>query len=141
MKKQIIQLLIILSSTLHANAIQAQPKPLACQVDEAAGLLWERGRWVTKNFIRKKFILAQEGKTLTSESVARVIYPSLPFGAGIFCKTYVGGEIMCTDLSGASLFFDPNTFKGGLSRLSGSVSNNDSERDTVTIEVFTCSPF
>lgn len=141
MKKIAFTLLMVLNLTFFPNSASAQTKPLACQVDEAAGLLWERGRWVINKFISKKYILVQEGKTLTSDSVARVFHPNLPYGAGISCKTYVDGEIMCTDFGAASLFFDPKTLKGGLSKLAGSVSNDASERDTVTVEVFSCTPF
>lgn len=141
MKKIAAFLLVVLNLTFFPSSASAQNKPLACQVDEAAGLKWERGRWTTKKFIIEKFILVQTGSTLELMSVARTFHPSMPYPGGVFCKTYVDGEIMCNDLGGGSLFFDLKTLKGGISRLAGSVSNDAADRDTVTVEVFSCTPF
>ena len=137
MKKLPTQLLIVLSSVLFSSGIQAQNKPLACQVEESVGLKWEDGRWVSKKFVLNKFILVQTGDTLTQESASKALG-----GANVFCKYLnINSTITCLDQSGGSLYFNFKTLKGGVSQLIGSTMNEAVKRDSVTVEVFTCSPF
>ena len=69
MLRLLVAMMIIFLTTIAV----AQNKPLACQVDAHAGLDWENGRWKTKNFTTKRFILVQSGDTLTLESVAKAL--------------------------------------------------------------------
>ena len=133
MKKLIFALLI----TLVGVSVHAQNKPLACQVDAAAGLEWENGRWITARFVRNNFILVQAGNNLTNESVAKVLNVRNP--KYITCR-YSDPEITCFDPFGQTLFFDPTALRGGKSRLLGSTSVQV-ERDSVAVEVFSCTPF
>ena len=137
MRKLPTKLFIVLSSILFSTGIQAQNKPLACQVEEAAGLKWEGGRWVSKKFVLKKFILVQTGDTLTQESASNALE-----GANVFCKSInIISSITCFDQSGGSLYFNVKTLKGGVSQLTGSTMNEAVYRDSVTVEVFSCTPF
>jgi hypothetical protein len=137
MSKLQITLMIVFSSSFFTNGAMAQNNPLACQVEEAAGLEWENGRWVQTKFVLNKFILVQAGKTLTTESVAKVL--SNPYPTQITCK-YSAPEITCFDNSGRTLYFNLQALKGGTSRLFGSTSGK-STRDSVAVEVFSCTPF
>jgi hypothetical protein len=56
-----------LIALLFGNLALAQKKPLACQVDAAAGLKWENGQWKITRFIERKFILVLQGNTLTKD--------------------------------------------------------------------------
>jgi len=131
-------LICTLLITLAGVSAQAQNKPLACQTEAAAGLVWENGRWVTKTFAPDppKFILVQEGKVLTKESVGKAL-ESMP--ALVTCRN-TSPYIDCAALGGASLFFDPRTLSGGISYLFGG-TQSDAKRDTVTARVFSCQPF
>ena len=133
MQKIHITLLIILSSVFFSAGAIAQNKPLACYEEAKAGLDWENGRWNTKTFYEQKFILVQTEDGLTTASVAKVFVgaTSLPI---VSCRN-VHPQISCTDVIGNSLYFDPRTLKGGLSRLSRA------GKDTVTVSVFSCTPF
>lgn len=139
-----IALLIVCSSVFFTNGAIAQNKPLACQVDEAGGLDWERGRWVLKKFVLKKFILVQSGLTLTTESVASAFNekPENRYPDQMSCKTdSLFNNISCSDtVGGRSLYFDPQTRKGGIGKLFGATETGAS-RDSVSIEVFSCTPF
>ena len=137
MIKILLTLLIGLSSTFFTNGATAQNQPLACQVDKNAGLAWENGQLITKTFIpfASKFILVQAGNTLTTDSVAKVLRTS----AGVSCR-YPGNSIECTDTSGGALYFDPKTLKGGVAQLLGSTEEGN-RRDSVTVQVFSCTPF
>lgn len=137
MKRVSISLLVLLCSLLFQSGAIAQNKPLACQVDAAAGLEWENGRWITARFVRNNFILVQAGNNLTNESVAKVLNVRNP--KHITCR-YTDPEITCFDPFGQTLFFDPTALRGGKSRLLGSTSVG-SERDSVVVEVFSCTPF
>ncbi len=132
-------LLILTSPLLSINTASAQNKPLACQVEAAAGLLWENGRWVTRSFELNKFILVQTRNTLTQDSVGKVLRATPDF---VSCRNDVGNQlrIECSDVHGGSLFFDPKTQKGGISQLIGGTTSADA-RDTVTVQVFSCTPF
>jgi len=143
MKKLQIALLIVLSSAFVTNGAIAQNKPLACQNDEVAGLDWESGRWVVKRFFLKKFILVQAGQTLTTASVATALVPKPEnqFPDQITCNTAPHGRhISCTDSVGRSLYFDLKTLKGGIAKVFGA-TQTDAERDSVSVEVFSCTPF
>ena len=137
MKKLQITLMIVLSSVFFTNGATAQNKPLACQVDEAAGLDWENGRWVTQKFVTSKFILVQAGNNLTNESVAKVL--KNPFPKQITCR-YSAPEFTCFDHAGQTLYFNPIALKGGISKLFGSTGVG-AERDSVAVQVFSCTPF
>lgn len=136
MRKLQFTLLIILSSAISTNGAMAQNKPLACQVDASAGLKWENRRWVTKTFLENKFILVQTENTLTTESASKALSS---FSMGVSCRS-TSRDILCTDTAGGSLYFDPKTSRGGISQLLGSTSAGDT-RDTVTVQIFSCTPF
>ena len=135
MKKLLSALLI----TLVGASVQAQNKPLACQMEESAGLRWENGRWVSSYFVPKpsKFILVQTGNTLTIESVAKVL--NNPTVNLVTCR-YVAPETACIDITGSGLYFNPKVLKGGISKLFGSTTEGP-ERDTLNVQVFSCTPF
>ena len=137
MKTLPIMLLILASSLLSTNTASAQNKPLACQVDEAAGLDWTNGRWSSSLFKTQKFILVQAGNTLTTESVAKAINNQSP--NSISCR-YSAPEITCFDPAGRMLYFNPQVLKGATSRLFGSTMGG-ANRDSVMVEIFSCIPF
>jgi hypothetical protein len=136
MKKLQITLMIVLSLVFFTNGATAQNKPLACQTEAAAGLTWESGRWITKSFLTPKFILVQAGKTLTTDSVSKAINSPATL---ITCRN-VDPQIECTDTSGGALLFNPSTLSGGISQLLGGTTLS-TRRDTVTVQVFSCTPF
>ena len=138
MRKLQITLMIVLSSFFFTNGAIAQNKPLACQEDASAGLKWENGRWTTKTFTSEnKFILVQTKDGLTAESVAKAI--GNEFANQVSCRNDPI-HINCRDLTGGNLYFEPRTLKGGISQLLGSASNG-TRRDTVSVQVFSCTPF
>ncbi len=116
----------------------AQRTPLACQVDEAAGLQWEEGKWNVRKFNpTKKFILVREGNLLTRDSVAKAVERSSML---MKCEDKLDGDVMCTNSSGFSMMFSLTTNKGGMSRLFGATMANI-DKDSVMVEAFTCTPF
>lgn len=130
----------LLIALVLANFALAQNKPLACQVDAAAGLKWENGRWQTARFIEDKFILVLQGNTLTKESAAKAL--GVPYLDLVTCGvTEYDKMIECTDPSGGNLIFQPKNLKGGISELLGSVSKSIDECDTMSVKAFTCQPF
>jgi len=137
MKTIPISLLIVFCSVFFTNGAAAQNRPLACQVDQAAGLQWENGRWVTYKFETNKFILVQAGKNLTNESVAKVL--DNPYPNQITCMNSAP-EFTCFDSSGRTLYFNPISLKGGISSLFGSTEVG-AKRDSVAVQVFSCTPF
>ena len=138
MRKLPITLLAIFSLALFSNGAIAQNKPLACQVDKAAGLEWENGRWVTRtyNLNTNKFILVQTKDGLTTDSAAKALSNAFP--EQVSCIN--GSRSTCFDASGGYLFFDQKTLKGATSQMIGSISNG-TEKDSVTVGVFSCTPF
>jgi hypothetical protein len=136
-KLHTIVALIILSSILLKTEVMAQNIPLACQGEKAGGLDWENGKWVIKGFYTSKFVLVKNKTNLTTESVAKAIrnpYPDL--------ITCVNGspEIVCYDMGGSIMYFNPTTLKGGIAQLFGATTDK-SNKDTVGVEVFSCTPF
>ena len=132
--KYFIGLMLAVSSTLA----YAQKTPLACQVDAAAGLKWEGGKWNTRNFIEDKFLLVLANKTLTTDSVAKAL-KSRPSDTN--CDASWEETIFCKDDLGSSLFFSTKTNKGGISQLLGATMGGGDYKDTVTVHAFTCTPF
>lgn len=132
--KYVIGLMLAVLPTL----IYAQKTPLACQADAAAGLKWELGRWNTRSFIEQKFVLVREGKTLTTDSVAKAV-DGPPNQTT--CDASILGLVFCHDGLGDSLFFSTVTNKGGISKLFGATMDNGVQKDTVTVHAFTCTPF
>lgn len=137
MRKLNILLLILVCSMFFTNGAVAQNKPLACQVEEAAGLKWANGRWTSALFNTQKFILVQAGNTLTIESVDKVFNNTLL--SSITCS-YNAPETTCFDIAGRGLYFNPKVLKGATSKLFGGTMGG-ATRDTVEVEVFSCTPF
>ena len=130
----------LLIAMLCANLALAQNKPLACQVDAAAGLKWETGEWRATRFQPKKFILVMSGDTLTKESAAQAL--NTLYARAVSCNTDDYDKmISCIDRSGGSLVFMPKTLKGGVSQLLGTMLDSIESRDTVSVSAFTCQPF
>lgn len=143
MQKIHITLLIILSSVFFSAGAIAQNKPLACQSDARAGLIWETGRWVVKTFTPTRFILVQTKDDLTDgltvESVAKVLGTRRL--ADVRCRNFAD-SISCSEGYGETLYFDPKTLKGGVSSLYGATEPGKNERkDTVTVTAFSCTTF
>jgi hypothetical protein len=137
MKTALMTLITVAISFLSTNTALAQNKPLACQEEAVAGLKWENGKWETRTFFSDgKFILVQTKDGLTADSVAKAVNAS---PNRISCKND-GIQIGCQDLSGGNLYFDPTTLKGGISQLLGATTTG-TRRDTVTVTVFSCTPF
>jgi hypothetical protein len=124
--------------TLVGVSAQAQNKPLACQAEAAAGLQWENGRWATSTFKPRppKFILVQAGTLLTTDSVAKALVSD---PSHVTCRD-TKPQIECADRTGASLFFDPRTLSGGISALFGGTMSG-ANKDSVFVQVFSCTPF
>jgi hypothetical protein len=116
--------------------VQAQRTPLACQVDEAAGLNWENGKWRVARFVLSRFILIREGSSITEESAAKVMKTS-----NIKCHSGFQGRITCNNELGGILFFDPITKQGAIAELLGAADSMNGYRDSVVVQPFTCQPF
>lgn len=135
-----------LIALLCANLALAQNKPLACQGDASGGLRWENGQWKITRFIERKFILVLQGDTLTKESVASS-YPNIKdipksLISSVFCETdKYDRRIRCSMTRGHTLLFNPENNRGGISLLSGAASSETDDRDTVSVEAFTCQPY
>lgn len=115
----------------------AQRTPLACQVDRAAGLAWEQGKWIVSGFHSKKFILVKEDRSLTIDSIAKALEaPSELIKCDVNAR-----YVTCFDGFGGSLLFSNTSNKGGISQLNGATSDSTSKKDTVAVEAFTCTPF
>jgi hypothetical protein len=117
-------------------SVQAQRTPLACQVDEAAGLNWENGKWRVARFVLSRFILIREGSSITEESAAKVMKTS-----NIKCHSGFQGRITCNNELGGILFFDPITKQGAIAELLGAADSMNGYRDSVVVQPFTCQPF
>ena len=137
MKKLQISLMILMGSFFFTNGAIAQNKPLACQGEAAAGVDWQNGRWVTTKFETKKFVLVQAGNLLTKESVAKAFESTDINSAN--CSSFYG-EITCSLSLGRILYFNPVSLRGATSTLHGSTYVG-TRRDSVAVEVFSCTPF
>ena len=129
--------LLLLCSMFFINGAVAQNKPLACQGEAAAGINWQNGRWVTTKFETKKFVLVQAGNLLTKESVAKA-FESTDINSANCSYSY--GEITCSLSLGRILYFNPVSLRGATSALYGSTYAGN-QRDSVAVEVFSCTPF
>jgi hypothetical protein len=137
MKKLKTTVLIALSSIFLTTEVIAQNIPLACQGEESAGLEWENGKWAITRFNTHKFILVKTGNSLTTESVAKASMN--PFPDQITCKNNTT-VILCNDMAGGAIIFNARTFKGTLALILGGTSQ-ESKKDSVIVEVFSCTPF
>ena len=135
MMKKLLSALLI---TLVGASVQAQNKPLACQGEAAAGVDWQNGRWVTTKFETKKFVLVQAGNLLTKESVAKT-FESIDINS-VNCSSSSFGEITCSLSLGRTLYFNTGSLRGATSALHGSTYVLP-KRDSVAVEVFSCTPF
>ena len=126
----------VLIGQLFAVSSHAQRTPLACQVEVSGGLTWESGRWVLSRFHEKKFVLVQEGQSLTADSAAKAVG-----GSSASCETLYGGRISCTDGLGGYLLFDPRSKRGTVAQLLGGTTASTAQRDTLHVEPFFCQAF
>jgi hypothetical protein len=134
-----IALITVLNLVFFTKCAVAQNTPLACLVEEASGLFWESGRWTQRLVTpsKSKFILVLTSDGLSKESVSsafNIDYPNL-----ISCRN-MNSMFSCSSLAGAHLYFDLATRKGGMSKMFGSTVIGN-ERDSVSVQVFSCSPF
>ena len=130
--------LTLLIALLCANLALAQNKPLACQVDAAAGLKWENGQWRIARFIEKKFILVLSGKTLTKDSVSKA-WGTEANTNDIICITNFN-SVFCSGIFGESLIFNHENYRGGISLIFGATTESK-QRDTLSVDAFTCQPY
>ena len=135
-------ILPVTATALLITPAFAQNRPLACQADAAAGLSWENGRWGTASFFPKpdRFILVSSGKSVTPESVQKVLDETQPPN----CIAGMGdGTIFCVSsyASGYSLLFSMKTMKGAIAKLFGGIMTGEQYRDSVSVTTFTCQPF
>lgn len=138
MKKIPVALLILLYSVFFTDGAIAQNKPLACQTDAVGGLQWENGQWVVSTYVPKKFILVQTKDGLSKDSVAKAFSIG---NAPELVSCINNGSITCYDLLGDHLLFDLKTLRGGIASLFGSISTNTTRKDSVTVQMFSCTPF
>jgi len=128
----------LLTALLCVHMAFAQNKPLACQSDSKAGLSWENGQWKVSKFVDRKFILIMNGDTLTKESVSKAGLSIIP--KQIDCKTDLW-LVSCVS-SGSYLAFNTQNFTGGITQIFGAVQGFDEKnKDTLSVEAFTCQPF
>ena len=137
MKKIHFTVLTVLSSIFFSAGAIAQNQPLACQSDERAGLSWENGRWKVAAFIPLRFILVKTNDGLTNDSVGKIFESSADH---VLCRTRYS-RVRCHDSYGGFLFFDPETSKGGFSKLYGAIVDRMDRRDTPALTAFSCTPF
>ncbi len=130
--------IIGMSSVIFSNVALAQNQPLACQGESAAGFSWENNRWVTSNFFTRKFILVKAGNTVTIDSAAQALRTK--YIDGVTCRTSPSLNVSCNDTSGGNFYLSLRTLKGGISQILGA-SLIDAQRDTVSVEIFSCTPF
>ena len=141
MKKLLLKSLTLLLAFFVENLAIAQNIPLACQVEAAAWLGWDNGRWETKKFVDdRKFILIKQGKTISTDSVAKAFKtPNIE----ITCKVSSANSsrILCSDLYGSQIYFDTAALKGSIAFTFGAVMTGDKYRDTLSVEAFSCQAF
>ena len=122
---------------LLPHAAFAQRTPLACQGEAAGGLKWESDRWVGTRFHESKFVLVQDGPSLTSDSVAKRLNGLL--GSDASCIVVDEGRVSCTDKHGGSMVFDPKTKRGAIASLyDGATARTGS---ILRVEAFVCQSF
>ena len=126
---------IMLAFLTMSTEVKAQRIPLACQTEEVGGLHWQSGRWVLSKFQQLKFVLVQDGETLTADSAAKALG-----GSRSTCKVSVG-IISCDDPSGGFLYFSLKTKAGTVAQLMGAVSGSTSTPDSLTVAPFVCQAF
>ena len=134
---------LIVAAMVLSTAAVAQPDKdwWACQVVHSSGMKWENNRWVTTTFNESPpFVLMSDGNgLLTKESVAKAMNGEPSW---YVCDTREYGDnpaAWCRDRAGHALYFDPETSKGGISRMTGTVTpGSNSRRDTVTVDAFEC---
>ena len=127
----------MLCSIFLTNESAASDIRLACQVEKSGGLNWEGGRWVLTSFRNDKFTLIQSEQTLTAESVTKAAGYNPKYSILTSCQVTITGENICSMTNGTFLFFSPQTLKGGLSWLTGSVTNEE-RRDSINVSAFSC---
>lgn len=131
--------LTLLASLSLSTGANAQRIPLACQTEEVGGLQWQSGRWVASTFNSQKFVLIQEGETLTTESAVKALG-----GNRATCKATLIGLISCEDSFGGYLYFSPKTKAGTIAQLTGGAMGNmnkGNKPDSLTIGPFVCQAF
>lgn len=125
-----------LISCFFSTHAAAQATPLACQVEESAGLAWEAGRWKVSRFQDKKFVLVLEGKNLRAESVGKAID-----GPTASCLVVFKDRVSCSDGLGGHMYFDPRTLRGTIAQLLGGTVDTTDRRDSLLVSPFVCQRF
>ena len=133
-----LSLILAISSAVISAPVFAQNVTYACQYLESAGLGWKNGRWtVTKFNVGAPFFLKASNSSLDKESVAKVLKKSR--ASFVLCHQPDEGTQSCGDFLGGSLVFDFNTLNGGVSKIFGSsLPTNDNDKDTLSVQPFTC---
>jgi hypothetical protein len=124
-----------LLAVLCSNAF-SQRVPLACQVEAAGGLAWDKGRWVAGRFEVERFILVREGNSLTTDSVAKALRAN-----SAKCEYVRSGRISCNDQTGGYMLFEPSQSRGVLAQVLGGTTDPAADRDSVYVAPFSCQAF
>lgn len=119
-----------------ASAAQAQI--FACQSIDATGFSWKGSRWARTGFMGEKpFFLRVENGMLTKESAAIPLNATLN---RISCVRETGTQtvLACSDYA-TLLSFSPDSGNGSVAKIFGSTQRSgDTEKDTVSVDLFTC---
>jgi hypothetical protein len=134
MKRLIAVAAMVLSTTAVA---QPDKDWWACQVVHSSGMYWENNRWATTSFTEdSSFVLMSDGnELLTKESAAKAMGS---LGQFTECRKLYTSQITCTEGNGVSLYFDPDTSRGGRSTIFGATDADTNSRDTVSVDAFEC---
>jgi len=83
----------------------------------------------------------RSGDTLTKESVAEAARYKQSSSHNILCNTAFDNLITCVVAGERTVIFHPQTNRGGISSLFGSTMLDSANRDTVSVQTFTCQSY
>lgn len=135
-------LVALLAFTLFTSQAIAQNVTYACQYIKSGGLTWKNKNWQITNFNLLPPFFLQSTQTssdpkITSESLTKALANGML--NGVFCHQTINGIQACGDSVGGSFIFNFNTMNGSISQiLGGSMSDNNSEKDSLVVKTFTC---
>ena len=141
---------MMLTCAAVATPVTAQTVTYACQYVEAAGLIWQNGRWVATEFYKQDpFILtAIDGQLVvpetTEENISHPLFLSqcnLPTEAptGEPDENLLSRVQSCSDKIGNTLLFSFENLNGAYSKIVGAAAGRDNAtKDSLTVAPFVC---
>jgi len=140
-----MRMITLVCLMLVSTLLAAQEKEIwACQGIDSTGFIWRDGKWEGANFVSNNYLITIGSRpSFLRELAGETFDATVKLIDGreydFKCQSYDAGS-SCINKFALAFHLNTVTGKGAFTRMFGS-TNEDVERDSVSVELFQCTKF